>query len=371
MTRLRLPLALLALATTAHAQRITYRFTGEVTQISDFLAAPWDETVLGDPIELVCEVDPLSNQITSPDLPGLVVYGDSVRQITFAIGDSEITTSEANPTILSLQNDDPFTPACADSLFINTTIPGGLGLIVFLQVQGTPCPDVFTDNSIPTQLDLSDFDTRYIYLAIDGANLRASIDSVTISSSTGDNVLFETCFGDGGPVPGCTPCPCSNEAAQGTFGGCLNEFGASARLTGIGSHSVVAGDGTDLRFGLEGSAPGSFAVLVSGANVAPANVSNPCFGQQSGVLSTSLDGLRCVSQAIVRHGSRATNGGGAIELLENGWSGASGIAGGLAAGGGFGIGQARSFQAFYRTSLQSACGTGQNTSQALSMTFTP
>ena len=192
MTRLRLPLALLALATTAHAQRITYRFTGEVTQISDFLAAPWDETVLGDPIELVCEVDPLSNQITSPDLPGLVVYGDSVRQITFAIGDSEITTSEANPTILSLQNDDPFTPACADSLFINTTIPGGLGLIVFLQVQGTPCPDVFTDNSIPTQLDLSDFDTRYIYLAIDGANLRASIDSVTIYSSTGDNVLFET-----------------------------------------------------------------------------------------------------------------------------------------------------------------------------------
>lgn len=371
MTRLPCSLALLALAAPAHAQRITYHFTGEVTQINDLLPGRWAGTVVGDPVEVVCDVNPLADPIMFDDFPSMLAYGDSVRELSLAVGSEEITTFAAAPTVLTMQNDDTLTPECADSFFINATVPGELALIVFLEAQSTPCPDVFPGLSVPTQLDLDDFATRYVFVSIGGANLRATVDSITVATSLADNELLPSCFGDGGVAAGCTPCPCGNDAASGSLGGCLNGFGTGAQLVGIGSHSVLAGDGADLRFGLEGAAPGSFAVLVSGSGVAPLSPAHPCFGSPAGVSSPVLDGLRCAAQSVVRHGTRATNGGGAVPLMTNGWSGAPDVTAGLATGGGFGAGQSRSFQAFYRTPPFSGCGTGQNTSQALSMTFTP
>ena len=371
MTRLALPLALLTIASTAHAQRITYRFTGEVTSIDDVLTPPWDETLVGDPVEFVCDADPLALQTTFPSDPSVIAYLGAIRMMALSIGSEESTTFQPEAAVLTIHDNDTFPPECADSFFINATAPGEYQVLVFLEAQATPCPSVFTDMSMPDVLEPTDFGNRYIAVGIGGTVVRASIDSISTAFSANDNVLVPACFGDGGVTPACTPCPCSNDAALGSGGGCLNEFGMSARLVGFGSLSITAEDGADLRIGLEDATPGSFAVLVSGAGVAPLNPSNPCFGSQAGLSSPLLDGLRCAAQNVVRHGSRATNGGGNVELLAGGWSGPSGVAAGLATGGSFGAGQTRTFQSFYRTSPLGGCGTGQNTSQALSATFTP
>ena len=52
----------------------------------------------------------------------------------------------------------------------------------------------------------------------------------------------DSCNGDGGDQAGCTDCPCSNNASQGTVGGCLNSAGTSLRLLGTGSDSISAAD---------------------------------------------------------------------------------------------------------------------------------
>ena len=39
------------------------------------------------------------------------------------------------------------------------------------------------------------------------------------------SVYDDFCFGDGGVQIGCTPCPCGNEGASGTIGGCTNSAG--------------------------------------------------------------------------------------------------------------------------------------------------
>ena len=120
-----------------------------------------------------------------------------------------------------------------------------------------------------------------------------------------------------------------------------------------------------LRFTLGSATSSSFAVLVSGDNRLPQ--AGPC-PVGSGVTSASLDGLRCVGGALQRHGTRATN---VLGTTNTPWGPPGGPAGGLIAQGGFTSGQTRHFQAFYREAPAAGCGTGQNTSQGVSVIFAP
>lgn len=180
------------------------------------------------------------------------------------------------------------------------------------------------------------------------------------------------CNGDGGDQLGCTDCPCSNNAPVGTPGGCLNSSATAARLFQSGSNSVEA---ASLRFALGGAVPNSFAVLTSGDALAPQNMSNPCFGAESGVQSATLDGLRCAVQSVQRHGGRPVAGDGSAGMgLTPGWGSPNspviGV-GGIPAQGGFVAGDTRYFQVFYRELPGVVCSTEQNTSQAIGVSFVP
>lgn len=179
------------------------------------------------------------------------------------------------------------------------------------------------------------------------------------------------CNGDGGDQLGCTDCPCGNNSRRNTIGGCRNSVGGSARLLASGTDSVQAGD---LRFEAV-DAPGfSFGILTSGAALAPASAANPCFGADSGLRSAFLDGLRCVVQNTQRHGGRAAAPDGTFGVSSPGWgppNGPRANMGGIPAHGGFAPGQTRHFQLTYRDFTTRSCATGLNTSQAISVSFTP
>ena len=193
---------------------------------------------------------------------------------------------------------------------------------------------------------------------IDGFRLRALPTEAFPSS----------CSGDGGDQMGCTDCPCGNNAPQGTTGGCLNSAGTSAQLVPSGSNSVAA---SDLRFEATGVAPTSTSILVSGSELQPFNPNNPCLGLSSGVQSVALDGLRCIGLSLLRHGTRQSDADGNIGATTNAW----GQPNGFFNLGAFAAGDTRHFQIFHRDEVSaSPCGpngTGQNTSQAISVTFQP
>ena len=180
-----------------------------------------------------------------------------------------------------------------------------------------------------------------------------------------------SCFGDGGDQAGCTPCPCGNEAAVDSGSGCINSSGGGATLVGLGSTSVTAPEPTDLGFQMTGSVPASTAVLFSGGAIAPQNPANPCFGMESGVTSTNLDGLRCAVFGVLRHGVRAVSNNGDVGFATNGWGGPFGPPAGIAGAAGFTAGMTRHFQVFYRDLPAVVCATEQNSTQAVSITFTP
>lgn len=176
--------------------------------------------------------------------------------------------------------------------------------------------------------------------------------------------FIDACNGDGGDQMGCTPCPCANEAPVGTVGGCLNSAVTAGRIKGSGSIRISS---NDMRF--EGCAltPSSFAVLVSGCNLAPDNPANPCFGMDSGVQSVFLDGLRCAVFNTLRHGSRASDANGDVGVTNNGWGDPDPFPGFNM----FVAGDTKYFQIFYRETPGTVCMTQQNTSQAICVTFTP
>jgi hypothetical protein len=174
------------------------------------------------------------------------------------------------------------------------------------------------------------------------------------------------CFGDGGDQMGCSDCPCGNNASPGTLGGCLNSNGTAAQLLAFGTASLSS---EDLCMGMISANPGTFAVLSSGDAQAPANPANPCFAQNpgSGIQSTSLDGLRCVVQNVLRHGSRAIDANGDVGLTTPPW----GYCTNFPNSAGFMIGQTRYFQSIYREQDMLVCQTGQNTTQGKGITFLP
>ncbi len=185
------------------------------------------------------------------------------------------------------------------------------------------------------------------------------IDNPGIEVPTG--VSF--CNGDGGDQMGCTNCPCGNNAPLGTNGGCTNSVGTSALLIASGSPNVSTPADT-LHFDLTGGTfPGSFGVLLSGANQLPNAGACP---PGSGITSATLDGLRCVGGSALRHGSRSLGANGSTSA---GWGPPANPTAGIGVSAGFVAGQTRHFQVFYRETPTLGCMTGQNTTNAVSITF--
>ena len=184
------------------------------------------------------------------------------------------------------------------------------------------------------------------------------------------------CNGDGGNQLGCTDCPCGNNAPIGTTGGCLNSAGTAAKMaaTGDPSASLPPGVATDLRLTVTGAPPGALCVMQSGDAVAPLNMANMCFGLNSGLQAGDRDGLRCIVMNSKRHGSRTANMLGSIADSAGParvWGGEAQPNGGLWKQGGFLAGQTRFFQVTYRDLATAVCMRGLNTSQSVSVTFTP
>lgn len=208
-----------------------------------------------------------------------------------------------------------------------------------------------------------------------GSWVEAAIDDLAVETfACPSSVAIEFCTGDGGDQMGCTDCPCGNNAPIGTPGGCLNSVGTSAELSAGGSASISlpAGSVLDLRFELSGVPASAFCILNSGDNVAPGNMVNPCFGQNSGVQSVQFDGLRCAIGNTRRHGGRSADLNGEVGVLNSPWGGEGGPPVGIAnAGLGFASGQTRFFQVIHRDDPLLSCGNGLNTSQALGVRFQP
>ena len=185
------------------------------------------------------------------------------------------------------------------------------------------------------------------------------------------SVYADSCNGDGGDQLGCSDCPCANNAAPGTIGGCLNSAASATRLLASGDSSVslAQSSASDLRFAIQGAPPNAFCILNSGDALAPTSAVNPCFGQGSGTQALAFDGLRCAVSNTRRHGGRSADTNG--EVI-NSWGGEGAPAAGLAqAGAGFGAGQTRFFQVIHRDDNSLVCTRGLNSSQAVEVTFEP
>lgn len=177
--------------------------------------------------------------------------------------------------------------------------------------------------------------------------------------------LQEYCFGDGGDQMGCRPCPCGNEAPIGTVGGCLNSSGGSARLISSGTPSQ---SNDTQRFEVTGANVLTFALLQSGDNKLPLMGICP---PGTGLSTAILDGLRCMGGNNIRHGGRASDAQGDIGVTNLGWGGVDPPSVGIMQQGGFGVGQVRQFQVFYREFGAQVCATGLNSSSAIEVTFLP
>jgi len=150
------------------------------------------------------------------------------------------------------------------------------------------------------------------------------------------------CFGDGSG----SACPCGNESAPGAGQGCANSSGAGARLDAGGTSGVAA---DDLAFDAANLLAAQPALLFAGEN-AVAGGDGIAFG----------DGLRCAGQNVVRLGVRIPDAGGGAS-----WGP------GLGALGGWGAGDVRRFQAWYRDPALGPCATGFNLSNGVEVLFVP
>ncbi|MEM7518350.1 MAG: hypothetical protein AAF368_15690, partial [Planctomycetota bacterium] len=226
----------------------------------------------------------------------------------------------------------------------------------------TPANPVNEYLSFGAAMDLSD--GKLLGWAAAGTDPGSEQTLIAYSSELGEYPL--SCFGDTtGSLPGCAMCPCSNSPAPGTPGGCLNSVGQSALLSAVGTASLSA-DTLELR--LRDAAPDTFALLFAGSDLLPqGNASCP---PGSGVLSAPvIDGFRCVGSgaSIVRLGVRSTDSNGDGTST---WGGGAPSAGLLALGG-FTSGQTRHFQCFYRDDVVNGCGSGQNTTNAVTVIVAP
>jgi hypothetical protein len=191
----------------------------------------------------------------------------------------------------------------------------------------------------------NDFGGTEHYLAFDNGPAEWNDAPVDWVFNAGYLIEFESpgtayCFGDGTA----SICPCGNPGGSGE--GCANSTGAGAVLTASGSTSLAA---DDLGFDATGLLPAQPALLFVGENAVNGG-NGIAFG----------DGLRCAGLNVVRLGVMLPDAAGAAS-----WGP------GLGALGGWSSGDTRYFQAWYRDPIGSPCGAGFNLSNGMEEIFTP
>jgi sugar lactone lactonase YvrE len=157
----------------------------------------------------------------------------------------------------------------------------------------------------------------------------------------GSTWVREYCFGDGSSGL----CPCANNSVLET--GCANSTGVGAHLTGSGSSDALADNLTLHVTGLPASQP---VLLFSANNEIAPSAPSFLFG----------DGFRCAGGFVQRLGVVNASSMGDAFWGPN-----------LQAAGGWGPGDVRRFQAWYRDPVNSPCGTLFNLSNGLEVTFQP
>lgn len=157
----------------------------------------------------------------------------------------------------------------------------------------------------------------------------------------GSGWITRYCFGDGSS----TTCPCANNATAEE--GCANSQGNGAVLNGVGSPDALA---DNLNFDAWGLTPSQPVLLFSADNEVTSAQPAFLFG----------DGFRCAGGNLKRLGVRTSSATG-----EAHWGP------GLLAAGGWGPGDTRRFQAWYRDPVGSPCGSAFNLSNGVEVNFLP
>ena len=169
-------------------------------------------------------------------------------------------------------------------------------------------------------------------------SLRTQLDVRLAAAASGGGVGHAYCYGTGTG----TPCPCGGWAVLGE--GCVNSSGAGARILPSGSLSVTS---DTLRVNGTGLLTGQPALLFVGENAVNSGNGTP-FG----------DGLRCAGGNVTRLGVRTPSAAGTAT-----WGPSLSILGG------WGAGDTRYFQVWYRDPAGGACASGFNLSNGLELTF--
>jgi len=154
---------------------------------------------------------------------------------------------------------------------------------------------------------------------------------------SGHEHIVPFCLGDGSGGQ----CPCGNPGGQGE--GCANAGGSGAVLFGFGTASVGL---DDLAFAGQQLIPSQAALLFAGINAVNGGNGIPLG-----------DGIRCAGGSVVRLGIQAPDGSG-----DASWGP------GLGAMGGWGAGDTRRFQVWYRDP-GGPCGTGFNLTNGVEVAF--
>ena len=330
-----------------------------------------------------------STLVTGTFAPGMI----QVTTVGQTSDDTDISIADSTRTIIPgyLNDDDGIGNPGLQSELTRMYTPGIYYFVVSDFDQNNSEGGAVDDDYVSSEV--MDFPNVYCNSSISiGDNLSFRIDDgqgtavITSASKTlihgleffefrvGAGSMATLCNGDGGNQLGCTTCPCGNNTAPGTIGGCINSAGTSALLqvSGDTSVSLPPGSSTDLRFSMSGLPSNAFCILNSGDGLAPGNPANPCFGLNSGIRADVYDGLRCAVMNTRRHGGRAADANGDVGVTTNPWGGEAGPQAGIAlAGSGFIAGQTRYFQVINRDNPLAVCGRGLNSSQAAQITFTP
>ena len=158
--------------------------------------------------------------------------------------------------------------------------------------------------------------------------------------SSGNSWSTSYCSGDGSG----TICPCGNVGSAGE--GCVNSSGSGGVLSNLGTTSASQ---DNLEFLVDQLLPGQAGLLFAGTTA-----SNGGNGQVFG------DGLRCAGGNIKRLGVRVPNA-----------SGSASWGPGILTAQGWGAGETRFFQVWYRDTTGSPCGGNFNLTNGLEVQILP
>ena len=317
---------LTAAASSASAGTVSIRATGVVAgnslSVSPLAGQPSNSTVV------------MTFDVTTPGTPWPSAPADgsqyTIDPATFSVDVNGavlgmLSASEA----LTLIDGFPV----SDRLHIDVSgLDAGLGMTYEVGFTGA----TFSSLDITEQYGLYGFATLTSYnWIINGSGVGAMFIDFTDVEIIAPEPGTPFCFGDGTGLV----CPCGNQSAAGA--GCTNSAGTGGVLVASGSPSVA---NDDIEFSVSGLPAGKSALLFVGS----VDLGNGIpFG----------DGIRCAGGSLVRLGLETSDAAGAATWPT-----------GLASMGGWGSGDRRLFQVWYRDPV-GPCSLQFNASSGLDVTF--